>query len=494
MLYIRMLLSMVVALYTSRVVLNTLGVEDYGIYSVVAGVVVMFTFLNGAMSGATSRFLTYEIGCGNQMRLKETFSSALLIHIAIAFVIFILAETIGLWFLIYKLVIPEERMFAAHIVYQLSVLSTMVSITQVPYNAVIISHEKMDIYAYVELLNVTLKLLIVFLLPILGNDKLVVYAFLVFIVSILIAFIYRIYCVRHYTEAHLCKRLNKDIVKPMLSFSGWDLYVNMALLGRNQGLNILLNLFFGPIINAAVSMGMTIQSVISAFGENILIAIKPHIIKLYAKGEYLELNRYIAMASSAATMMMGIISIPLIVELRFILYLWLGNYPEKCVEIAVLCLVFSLVYFAFRPIVFGLHAVGNIKMMGFYDGTIYLLVLPISYLLFKFKILNIELPFILNILLLVVAYGFINLFLLKKYLEFFSVKNFLKNILKLFFIILCAYFLSSILLTYFKQSFLRLILVIFLSVFIQIFLGYILLLEKKDRTLLKYFIINKLKF
>lgn len=209
MLYIRMLLSIVVSLYTSRVVLNTLGVENYGIYGVVGGVVAMFSFLNASMSGATSRFLTYEMGRGDMQRLRDTFSSALIVHIIIAVVVFILAETVGLWFLINKLVIPENRMFAAHIVYQLSIFSTMVSITQVPYNATIISHEKMDIYAYVELLNVTLKLLIVFLLPILGQDKLIVYAALVLAVSILIAFVYRIYSIRHYKESEfhfVCKK------------------------------------------------------------------------------------------------------------------------------------------------------------------------------------------------------------------------------------------------------------------------------------------------
>lgn len=493
MLYIRMLLSMVVSLYTSRVVLNTLGVQDYGIYGVVGGVVALFGFLNASMSGATSRFLTYEMGSGDFQRLKDTFSSALLVHIAIALLIFVLAETVGLWFLEYKLVIPEERMFAAHVVYQLSILSTMVSITQVPYNAAIISHEKMNIYAYVELLNVTLKLLIVFLLPILGNDKLIVYAILVLVVSIIIALIYRIHCIKRYSETHFHFLFKKDIVYPMLTFSGWDLYVNMSLVARNQGLNILLNLFFGTIINAAVNIGMTVQGVISAFGENILMAIKPQIIKLYAKRDFDQLNKYLTIASSAATMMMGIISIPLIVELKYVLYLWLGNYPSQCVEIATLGLLFSLVYFAFRPIVFGLHAIGNIKMMGIYDGTVYLLVLPITYLFFKLGMLYIEIPFMLNILLLFIAYGFINIFLLKKYITSFSIEKFIKNLVKIFLIILSAYFLSIILIKFFNQSFLRLILVICLSVFVQISLGYFLLLDKNDRILFRHFVINKLK-
>lgn len=203
LLYVRMLISILVSLYTSRVVLNTLGVEDYGIYNVVGGIIAMFTFLNASMSGATSRFLTYEIGHGDSQKLKDTFSSALIIHIGIAIVIFIIAETIGLWFLTNKLVIPEDRMFAAHIVYQFSILSMMINVTQVPYNAAIIAHEHMDVYAYVELLNVFLKLGIIYLLLISNIDKLILYGILVFIVSLLIAMIYRLYCIKKFNECNM---------------------------------------------------------------------------------------------------------------------------------------------------------------------------------------------------------------------------------------------------------------------------------------------------
>lgn len=206
LLYIRMFISVIVGLYTSRVVLNTLGVEDYGVYNVVGGIVAMFSFLNASMSGATSRFLTYELGKNNLFKLEQTFSSAMVIHIGIAVAVFILAETVGIWFLMNKLVIPESRMLAAHIVFQLSILAMMVTITQVPYNASIIAHEKMDVYAYVELLNVFLKLGIVFLLLLGKTDKLILYALLTFIVSLIIALIYRVYCMRHFSECHLKRK------------------------------------------------------------------------------------------------------------------------------------------------------------------------------------------------------------------------------------------------------------------------------------------------
>lgn len=493
MLYIRMLLSMVVSLYISRVVLNTLGVEDYGIYGVVGGVVAMFGFLNASMGGATSRFMTYEMGRGDEQRLRDTFSSALWIHIGIALVVLFLAETIGLWFLMHKLVIPEERMFAAHVVYQLSVLSAIVGITQVPYNAAIIAHEKMDIYAYVELLNVSLKLLIVFLLPILGNDKLIVYGVLTLAVSIIIAMIYRFYCIKKYTESHFHFVFKKDIIYPMLSFSGWDVYVNLSLVVRNQGVNILLNVFFGPVVNAAVNLGFTIQGAISAFGENVLIAIKPQIIKSYAKGEYMEMNKYISIASSLATLLMSIISIPLIIEMEYILHMWLGIYPEGSVDLGRLCLIFSLVYFAFRPLVFGLHAVGNIKLMGLLNGTIYLLVLPISYIMFKFNILNSEIPFYLNILLLLISYGVVNVFLLKRSIEEFQYLHYILRLIKILFIITFTYSLSLLLHNVLYESFYRLFIIVLISMISHSLLAYVLLLNKNERINLKSFVFGRIK-
>ena len=242
---------MAVTLYTSRVVLQVLGVEDFGIYNVVGGIVAIFSFLNASMSGATTRFLMYDMGENNKDKLRITFNSALLIHIAIALLIILIAETVGLWFLKTQLVIPADRMNAAVWVYQFSILSTVVSVTQVPYNACIIAHEKMDVYAYVEILNVILKLLIVFLLVAGDFDKLIFYALLIFLVSTIIACIYRLYCVRHFDESKLLYQLHFENVKPMLSFSGWDLYGNMSTVARTQGINMLLNMFFGPLLNAA---------------------------------------------------------------------------------------------------------------------------------------------------------------------------------------------------------------------------------------------------
>lgn len=384
MLYIRMLLSMVVSLYTSRVVLDTLGVEDFGIYGVVGGVVGILSFLNATMSGATSRFLTVELGKGNIIRLKDTFNSAMIVHIGIAIVVFILAETLGLWFLDRKLVIPEERMFATHVVYQFSILSTLIGITQVPYNATIIAHEKLDIYAYVELLNVTLKLIIVFLLPILGNDKLIVYACLVLFVSVLIAIIYHIYCFRNYCEAHIKLTYKREIIIPMLSFSGWDLFGQFGYTVRIQGVNFLLNIFFGPIVNAANSLATTVQAVLLSFTSNIVMAARPVIIKAYAVQEYSRFFSLIRNLSRISFFIMVAIVIPVNLHIHIFLNLWLRQIPDYTESLIRLCLFFNCFSAYSAVILVGIHACNSVKLSGIFRSLFNIGLILVLYMLLNF--------------------------------------------------------------------------------------------------------------
>lgn len=382
-LYIRMLLSIAISLYTSRVVLQVLGEENYGIYGLVGSVVAMFTFLNTAMSGATARFLTHEMAKENKENLRDTFNSALIIHIGIALLILILAETIGLWFLHNKLVIPEERMFAAEIVYQLSVASMIITITQVPYNATIIAHEKMDIYAYVELLNVTLKLVIVYILLIGNFDKLILYATLVLCVSALIAFIYRIYCVKHFDETHIRFVYRPAIIKPMLGFSLWDLYGNMSVTSRQQGTNFILNMFFGVVLNAASGIATMVQGIISGFSGNILQAFRPQIIKSYAVKEYTRMENLISNAIKFSVLMLMIISVPLCIEIDYIMTLWLGDVPQYAPIFCRILLIMNIFGVINNILTISIHATGKVKTLSFMAGTIALLNLPIIYILFR---------------------------------------------------------------------------------------------------------------
>ena len=383
MLYIRMFLSMIVGLYTSRVVLNTLGVEDYGIYGIVGGVVSMLGFLNASMAGATSRFITFELGKGNIQRLKDTFSSALIIHIGIAIVIFILAETIGLWFLNNELVIPEERLVAANWVYQMSILSAMLNITQVPYNAAIIAHEKMDLYAYIEILNVTLRLVIVYLLVIGNFDKLILYAILTLVVSIIIMMTYRVYCIRKFQECQFHWIWNKEILRPLFSFSGWDLYGNMCVTARQQGTNFLINIFFGVVLNAASSIATTVSGVISGFSHNIIQAFRPQIIKQYAQNNIPQMQKLVENAITYTTLFMGCFVIIFLIEAEYILKLWLKDVPSYAVVFCRITLISNFLGLINAVISIIIHATGNIKKISIITGSVFLLNIPIVYVCFK---------------------------------------------------------------------------------------------------------------
>lgn len=482
MLYIRMLLSIVVSLYTSRVVLNTLGVEDYGIYGVVGGVVAMFSFLNASMSGATSRFLTYEMGRGDMQRLHETFSSALIVHIIIAGVVFILAETIGLWFLINKLVIPENRMFAAHVVYQLSIFSTMVSISQVPYNATIISHEKMDVYAYVELLNVTLKLLIVFLLPILGQDKLIVYAALVLGESFLIAMIYRMYCYKNYVESHFSLVYKKDIIFPMLSFSSWDLYGNMSFSWRQQGINFLINIFFGPVLNAASSIATTIQGIILGLSGNVTMAYRPQIIKNYASQNYEKVNNLLQMAVKLTLVLFLMIVIPIFIEINIVLKLWLGTVPKFTADFFRLVIISSVFSLINNVLTIPIHASGKIKKLSFLTGSLFLFSLLPMYL-------GLKIGYSPNFVYVVVIVFSIlallsNCFILKGITKFIEIRVIAKEVIKILILSSIIFILLYNISRFLDFGLLRLLLVSILSIFLYVicFLGF--LINKKQRSIL----------
>lgn len=384
-LYVRMLISMIVSFYTSRVVLEVLGVDDYGIYNVVGGITASFAFLNASMAGASSRFITFEIGRGSLQSLKETFSSSLIIHIGVCIIVLVLAETIGLWFLNCKLEIPQQSMMAANIVYQCSVLSLIVSITQVPYNACIIAHERMGVYAYIEIANVILKLLIVYLLYIGNFNKLILYGFLMLGSCVIIAMVYRIYCIQNFKECRFILVFKKGILVPMLSFSGWDFYGNMCVTARNQGSVILLNMFFGVGVNAASGLASTIYTTVSGFAGNIMTAFKPQIIKEYSQGNYPEFEKSIINASKFTCLSMIMMSIPVLLDTDFILRIWLTITPEYTVSFIRICLIATLLLMFGNPLITGIHATGKMRYISIVTGSLYLINLLLSYLGLKIE-------------------------------------------------------------------------------------------------------------
>lgn len=466
---------MVVSLYTSRVVLQVLGVEDYGIYSITGGFIASFIFINNAMAGATSRFITYEIGRNNFHKLNLTFNMAFYIHLFIACVILLLAETVGLWFLNNQLVIPENRLYAANIVYQLSVFSMMIGITQTPYMACVLAHEKMDVYAYVELLNVFLKLGIVFLLMYLGYDKLVLYASLIFAVSLLSALIYRFYCILKFRECRLKLVLDRDTLRPMLSYSGWDFYGHLSDMARNQGVEIVINLFFGPVVNAASNIAKVIQGAVNNFASSITAATKPQIIKYYASGNYEQMVNLTYNACKLNTFMLMLPTIPLLAELHFVMSLWLVEVPENAVTFCSLGLIFNLFGSMSSVLINGVQATGKLKRQSLINGTLYLLVIPTSYLAYKAGA-EPWIAFLLNVV--AIAFGMMsNALIYQSYISDFRISEFIKKaLLPCFTIFVVGYGWSLLMQCYLEECLIRLFCTIISSITIMLVLSYFLIL------------------
>lgn len=384
LLYVRMLFMMAVSLYTSRVVLNALGVEDFGIYNVVGGVVAMFGVLNSAMSASTQRYITFELGRNDFKRLNKVFNISICIHAFISIVILILAETIGLWLLYNKMTIPIERMEAALWVYQGTIASTIVLVMSIPYNATIIAHEKMSAFAYISVMEAILKLLIVYLLLIGNFDKLKLYAILMLCVQIIIRFIYSNYCKKHFTETKFKLYNDWKLFKSMLAFAGWNLWGNCAAIAFTQGVNILLNIFFGPVVNAARGIAVQVQGAVNQFSYNFQTALNPQITKSYATGDYTYMHKLIFRSSKFTFFLLLFISLPILLETKTILTVWLQNVPEHTISFLRLILCVTLIDATANPLMISAAATGKVKRYQSIVGGILLSILPISYITLKF--------------------------------------------------------------------------------------------------------------
>lgn len=489
MLYIRMLLSMAVSLYTTRIVLQTLGVEDYGTYGVVGGVVMLFSFLNASMSGATSRFITYSLGKGDKDEVKEYFSTAVIIHFFIALTVIVLAETIGLWFLENKLVIPEGRMNAARVVYQFSILTMAVQITQVPYNASIISYEKMDIYAYVEILNVLLKLGIVYLLLLFDFDKLILYSALVFAVQLIVAMTYRIYCVRKFDTCHFQWIFKKEKFIPMLSFSGWDLYGNMCHSLNHRGISFLINMFFGVIYNAASSVASSVKGIVENLSSNIIQAFRPQIVKSYAAGNLSRMEILMGMGLKFSLLLLMFLAVPIVLEMDTILHIWLGSVPECASLFCRLLFMVSFFNLVNRILSIGISATGNIKKISIITGTIQLLGLPVVYVAFKYFHLPQQYAYIITIIMMMVV-DCSNLLILKLQIPNIKIHYLVKEILISILIVCCAVPFVFPAKFYIENNVLRLLGICFSFWAALIFFVYFVALNKKQRSWIANYIVS----
>lgn len=452
-----MFLIMGVSLYTSRVVLQTLGIEDFGIYNVVGGIVTMFSFLNGSLGAATSRYITFELGRKDYIRLNKIFNVALVTHIFIGLFIVLLAETVGLWFFYEKMVIPEERLNAAFWVYQISILSTLISLTQVPYNATIIAHENMKVYAYVGIIEVVLKLIVIYILIISPFDKLIFYAYMLFLINIGIILFYRIYCIRRYQESRikLCKE--KALYKDMFKFAGSDLIGNVSVLAQGQGLNLLLNVFFGPVVNAARAVAYQVQGAVTQFSNNFMTAVRPQIIKLYAQGEIKEMFRLVYLASNFSYYLMWLLILPLSLEAEYILSLWLGEYPDHSVSFLILVFILCLIQTLKTPRTIVLHATGKLLLANVVIGTLLCCAFPLAYVFLRMGGEPESVFWAANITMLLSE--FISVFIVRKYVKY-NIADYLLNVhgrcaIVTVISLLLPYFLFD---RYMEPSFIRLIL------------------------------------
>lgn len=385
LLYFRMILVIVITFYTSRVVLNRLGANDYGVYSVVGGIVTMFSILSASLSSAISRFLTYELGKKNEDRLKTIFSTSVIIQGLLGLLITILLETGGVWFLYNKMNINPERMVAANWVLQCSAITFVINMLSVPYNAAIIAHEKMQAFAYISLLEVSLKLGIAFLLYVSWFDSLIVYAILIAATSVIIRIAYGIYCKRHFKECKLEWAFDKRILKDMLSYSGWNFIGSSSAILRDQGVNIIINIFCGTVVNAARGVAMQINTAVHGFSQNFLLAVNPQIIKSYASGDMKYVFNLAFRSSRFSYYLLFCLSLPLIVDMKWILNLWLTDVPEYTASFSVLVLILGMVETLSIPLMYINQAYGKIKVYQLTVGGIQMLNFPLAYLLLWMK-------------------------------------------------------------------------------------------------------------
>lgn len=378
-----MTLVMGVNLYTSRIILNALGISDFGIYSVVGGLVAMFSIISGSMSSAISRFLTFELGQDDKTRLKKTFGISLSIQICLSLIIVFLCSTVGAWFLHHKMDIPESSHVAANWILLFSMLTLVVNMVSVPYNAIIIAHERMHVFAYVSLLEVTLKLGVAFLILLFSSNRLIIYSGALFLVAVIIRMIYSLYCNSHFPECDTRPILDRKLFKEMMGFAGWNFIGASSSVLRNQGNNVILNMFFSTTVNAAYGLTMQVNNAVNQLSDNFMTSVNPQITKYYAQSEFKEMNKLMERSSLLSFYLTLIISSIILLNTPYILNLWLKEVPPYTVSFVQMIMLFALIESVSKPLITGMLATGKVRDYQIVVGGLQLLNLPLSYLALK---------------------------------------------------------------------------------------------------------------
>lgn len=483
LLYFRMMLTMGVGLYTSRVILETLGVENFGIYSAVGGVVAMFSMISGALSSAISRFFTFELGKGNLENLRKVFSTAVIVQIFLSVIVILLAETAGVWFLNSKMNIPETSMFAANCVLQLSLLTFCVNLISVPYNAAIIAHERMKAFAYVSVLEALGKLGIAWAILVSPMDKLIFYALLMTFLSLIIRLVYGRYCKRNFRECSCKMRMDKVVVKQMFDFAGWNTIGQVAYVANTQGTNVLINLFFGVTMNAARGIAVQVDNVVNTFLNNFVLALNPQITKSYAVKNREYMFFLMEKGARLGFFLTLILVTPMILECDFLLNIWLKNVPSNAVLFTRLVLVYTLIQSLSQTLFTALLATGNIRNYQILVGGLLALALPLTYFLYK---IGFDVEYCYYVLIVFAAVClWIRLFLLRKMIGF-SILFFIRRVVLSCLIVTTSLMFGVALLMHFfegenSSSITRIVISIVLCVSLVFFFG---LTRNEKRTVL----------
>lgn len=490
LLYVRLLFTMAVGLFTSRVVLNTLGINDYGTYNVVAGVVTMFSLFTGSLSAAISRFLTFTLGKGENKRLSLVFSTSMNVMIGMAVVVVFVAELFGVWFLNSHLNIPHDRLLAANWVFQFSVLSFVLGVFCIPYDAAIIAHERMSAFAYMSILEVTLKLIIVYMLYISPIDKLITYSFLLCCVGIIKRLIYGIYCTRNFDECHYHFVHDKSLLKEMTSFAGWNFFGSASFLLNNQGVNIVTNIYFNVATNAARGVAGQVETIVRQFATNFTMAINPQITKSYASGNLDYTYSLICRSSKFSYLLLLFLSVPFFFEAETIMRLWLGVYPQEAPLFLRLTLVITMIDLLGNSPAIAAWATGNIKHYYIYVGTIVNIMFPLSWLLFA-----IGMPAYISYVIGIIVYALtlITKIYVIRTLIGFSPKNYYREVLvPVFLTTVLSIIIPSLVYFLIQRTLLNTILVVVVSLLWTMIVIYYVGLTKRERQKTKEVVLSKI--
>lgn len=491
--YVRMLFLMLISFYTSRVVLQALGAEDFGTYNVVGGVVVMFTFINAAMTTGTQRHLSFELGIpdGNVGRI---FSACFNIHLWLAVLIVFLAETIGLWFLNAKLNFPEGHMTAVNWVYQLSILSCVLNIVRVPYNAAIIAYEKMSFYAYIGIIEGILKLAIVFMLAYSPCDKLVYYAFLMMLVIAVVTLAYYAYCRKNFSEIRYSRVSDKALYKRLLNFSGWTLFGSVANMARNQGVTFIVNIFYGVTVNAAIGIANQVNAGITQFVTGFQQAFNPQLTKVEAAKDREYQTKLINMTAKYSYLVILFCSVPILYNLDYLLTFWLGEYPAYTREFCLWIVIATLIDSVSGPLWVTIFATGKIKSYQIYISLLLLLVLPLGYVC---GVLGFEPQYIFAIQALLNFLAILQRLYMMRGLLQFSMRRFVKEVfvpialttvLIAPIVYVCDTYMGQAIAV--KQFLVQSLIIVSYSLIVILLLG----LKKSERSMIMKFIKSKTRF